>query len=180
MSKPNSDLVVIAAIVGAHGVRGDVRVKSFTADPLAVFEYAPFLGEDGAEILDPVGLRPAKDHFVVTPKVTRQKEEWDAMKGTKLYVPRDRFPEAEEDEYYVDDLIGLEVFIGGDEKIGRVKAVLNHGASDLIEVLRLEQGNPVLVPFTHDDVPVVDLKQGRIVVANFDIWQDEARPDKDA
>ncbi|MEM9570168.1 MAG: ribosome maturation factor RimM [Pseudomonadota bacterium] len=180
MSKPNSDLVVIAAIVGAHGVRGDVRVKSFTADPLAVFEYAPLLGEDGVEILDPVGLRPAKDHFVVTPKVTRQKEEWDAMKGTKLYVPRDRFPEPEEDEFYVDDLIGLEVFIGGDEKIGRVKAVLNHGASDLIEVLRLEKGNPVLVPFTHGDVPVVDLKQGRIVVANFEIWQDEARPDKDA
>ena len=180
MSKPNSELVVIGAIIGAHGVRGDVRVKSFTGDPLALFDYAPFLDEDGAEILDPVGLRPAKDHFVVSPKVTRQKEEWDALKGTRLYAPRDRFPEPDEDEFYIDDLIGLEVFVGGQEKIGRVKAVLNHGAGDLIEVLSLEKGKPVLVPFTHDDVPVVDLKQGRIVVANFDIWQDEARPDEDA
>lgn len=180
MSKPNSELVVIGAIMGAHGVRGDVRVKSFTADPLAVFDYAPFLAEDGTEILDPVGLRPAKDHFVVTPKVARQKEQWDAMKGTRLYVPRDRFPEPEDDEYYIDDLIGLEVFAGGEEKIGRIKAVLNHGAGDLIEVLRPAQNKPVLVPFTLEDVPVVDLKRGRIIVANFEIWQDESRPDDEA
>ncbi|NQY14823.1 MAG: 16S rRNA processing protein RimM [Henriciella sp.] len=177
MGKSNSDLVVIGAIMGAHGVRGDVRVKSFTADPLAVFDYAPFLDENGSEILNPVGLRPAKDHFVVTPKVTRQKEEWDEMKGTRLYVPRDRFPEPEEDEYYIDDLIGLEVFAGGEEKIGRIKAVLNHGAGDLIEVLRSAHNKPVLVPFTLEDVPVVDVSRGRIIVANIEIWQDESRPE---
>lgn len=177
MSKTKSDLVVIGAILGAHGVRGDVRVKSFTAEPEALFDYAPFLGEDGKEMLTPVKARPAKDHFVVTPDSPRQKEEWDALKGTRLYVPRTALPDTDEDEFYIDDLVGLDVFIGGEEKIGSVKAVLNHGAGDLIEIHRLERAKPVLVPFTFEDVPVVDLPRGRIVVANFDLWQDETRPD---
>ena len=86
-------------------------------------------------------------------------------------------PDTDEDEFYIDDLVGLDVFVGGEAKIGSVKAVLNHGAGDLIEIQRLERGKPVLVPFTLEDVPVVDLAQGRIVVANFDLWQDETRPD---
>lgn len=177
MNKTKIDLVVVGAILGAHGVRGDVRVKSFTAEPEALFDYAPFLTEDGTELLDPVKARPAKDHFVVSPKSPRQKEEWDALKSTRLYVPKSALPETEEDEFYIEDLVGLDVFIGGDEKIGRVKAVLNHGASDLIEIQRLARGKPVLVPFTFEDVPVVDLGLGRIVVSNFDLWQDETRPE---
>ncbi|MEO1187877.1 MAG: hypothetical protein AAFW60_02300, partial [Pseudomonadota bacterium] len=86
MSKAKTDLVVVGAILGAHGVRGDVRVKSFTAEPEALFDYAPFLDEAGVELLDPVRTRPAKDHFVVSPKALRQKEEWDALKSTRLYV----------------------------------------------------------------------------------------------
>ena len=177
MSETKSDLVVVGAILGAHGVRGDVRVKSFTADPEALFDYAPFLSEDGDELLVPLTARPAKDHFVVTPESPRQKEEWDALKRTRLYVPRMALPDTDEDEFYIDDLVGLDVFVGGEAKIGSVKAVLNHGAGDLIEIQRLERGKPVLVPFTLEDVPVVDLAQGRIVVANFDLWQDETRPD---
>ena len=177
MSNAKTDLVVVGAILGAHGVRGDVRVKSFTAEPQAMFDYAPFLAENGVELLDPVKARPAKDHFVVSPKSPRQKEEWDALKSTRLYVPKSALPETDEDEFYIEDLVGLDVFIGGDEKIGRVKAVLNHGASDLIEIKRLDRGKPVLVPFTFEDVPVVDLGLGRIVVSNFDLWQDETRPE---
>lgn len=177
MSKAKTDLVMVGAILGAHGVRGDVRVKSFTAVPEALFDYAPFLTEDGVELLDPVKARPAKDHFVVSPKSPRQKEEWDALKSTRLYVPKSALPETDEDEFYIEDLVGLDVFVGGDEKIGRVKAVLNHGAGDLIEIQRLLSGKPVLVPFTFEDVPIVDLGLGRIVVSNFDLWQDETRPD---
>lgn len=180
MSKQKSELVVIGAILGAHGVRGDVRVKSFTAEPDAVFDYAPFLDEDGKILIDPVKARPAKDHFIVTPKTLRQKEEWDRAKGTRLYVPRAILPEPDDDEFYIEDLVGLDVFAGGEDKIGRVKAVLNHGAGDLIEIQRREAGKPVLVPFTLVDVPVVDLGLGRIVVANFDIWQDESRPEDEA
>ena len=179
MSKQKSELVVIGAVLGAHGVRGDVRVKSFTAAPDAVFDYAPFLDESGKLFIDPIKARPAKDHFIVTPQTLRQKEEWDSLKGTRLYVPRAALPEPDDDEFYIEDLIGLDVFVGGDEKIGHVKAVLNHGAGDLIEVQKRSAGKSVLVPFTFEDVPVVDMALKRIVVANFDTWQDETRPDEE-
>ena len=179
MSDENKDLVVVGAIMGAHGVRGDVRVKSFTADPEAVFDYAPFLLNSGEIALDPQRARPAKDHFIVTPAKTRQKEEWDALKGTKLYVPRASLPAPEEDEYYIDDLVGLGSFRRRRMmRIGRVKAVLNHGASDLIEIqLKAPGGKPVLIPFTQEDVPV-DRPRTRphLVVVNFEMWADETPP----
>ncbi len=177
MSMQKSDFVVVGAILGAHGVRGDVRVKSFTAEPEAVFDYAPLCDEAGDVVLTPKSARAAKDHFIVTPEKPLQKEAWDALKGTRLYVPRSRLPETEDGEFYIDDLIGLDVFSGGEAKIGRIKAVLNHGAGDLIEVQVAGQGKPVLVPFTLEDVPVVALDQNRIVVANFETWADESRPE---
>ncbi len=182
MSDVKRNLVVVGAIMGAHGVRGDVRVKSFTAEPDALFDYAPFLLETGEIALDPKRARPAKDHFVVTPTDPRQKEEWDALKGTRLYVPRDALPQPDEDEYYIDDLVGLDVFAGGETAIGRVKAVLNHGASDLVEVQPKERGKPVLIPFTMEDVPLVDLERGRIIVSNYELWADQSSPEngKDA
>ncbi|MCR9225011.1 MAG: ribosome maturation factor RimM [Hyphomonas sp.] len=179
MSKVATDLVVVGVILGAHGVRGDVRVKSFTAEPEALFEYAPFLSETGDVLIDPLRARPAKDHFIVTPETLLQKEEWDRLKSTKLYVSRDILPEIEEDEFYIEDLVGLQVYSGGDTPIGRVKAVLNHGASDLIEVQPTPNGKPVLVPFTLDDVPVVDLNARRIVIATFEIWADESKPENE-
>ncbi len=179
MSKSSSDLVVVGVILGAHGVRGDVRVKSFTAEPESVFDYAPFLSETGTPLITPTRARPAKDHFIVSPEQSRQKEEWDALKGTKLYVPRDVLPAPEDDEFYIEDLVGLDVYTGGDEAIGRVKAVLNHGAGDLIEVQRNAAGKPVLIPFTLEDVPVIDLDRRRIVVASFEIWADDTPPDED-
>lgn len=177
MKHAKSDLVVVGALMGAHGVRGDVRVKSFTAEPEALFDYAPFLTEDGTVLLDPKRARPAKDHFIIVPEAPKQKEEWDALKGTRLFVPRSRLPETEEDEFYIDDLVGLDVFAGGDAAIGRVKAVLNHGAGDLIEVQRKSGGKPVLVPFTLQDVPLVDLERGRLVVSDIEIWADETPPE---
>ena len=180
MKDAKQDLVTVAAIMGAHGVRGDVRVKSFTAEPDALFDYAPFLLESGEVALDPVRARPAKEHFVVTPKKLRQKEEWDALKGTRLYVPRAVLPAPEEDEYYVDDLVGLDVFAGGNTPIGRIKAVLNHGAGDLIEVQVLASGKPVLVPFTHQDVPVIDFDLSRIVIADFELWADQSGSPEDS
>jgi 16S rRNA processing protein RimM len=177
MSKAKPDLIVIGVIAGAHGVRGDVRVKSFTAEPEALFDYAPFLDEKGKTLIDPKGARPAKDHFIVMPKVTKQKEEWDGLKGAKLYVPREALPETDDDEFYIEDLVGLAAFGGGDAPIGKVKAVFNHGAGDLLEIQPTEGGKSVLVPFTLADVPVVDLSLGRIVVTSFEIWADESKPE---
>lgn len=177
MSKRNSDLVTVGVILGAHGVRGDVRVKSFTAEPDAIFEYAPFLDEAGVVLIDPIKARPGKDHFIVSPKTSRQKEDWDRLKGSQLCVPRQILPEPDDDEFYIEDLVGLDVFTGGNAKIGRVKAVLNHGAGDLIEILADGRKKPVLVPFTLVDVPVVDLELKRIVIADFDTWADESKPE---
>lgn len=177
MSKQNNDLIVVGAIAGAHGVRGDVRVKSFTADPAAMFEYAPFLSEKGAVLLDPKSFRAAKDHFVVTPKKPLQKEEWDGLKSTKLYVPRDHLPAPEEDEFYIDQLVGLTV-LGEDEAvIGKVKAVLDHGAGDLLEIQPRSGGKTVLVPFTKTDVPTINIAEKKIVVATFEVWADESKPE---
>ena len=179
MSKRNTELVTVGVILGAHGVRGDVRVKSFTAEPEAVFEYAPFLSEQGEVLIEPTAVRTGKDHFIVSPRNKRQKEEWDRMKGGKLYVPRDALPDVDEDEFYIEDLVGLDVYAGGETPLGRVKAVLNHGASDLLEIQVSGGSKPVLVPFTFEDVPTVDLALGRIVVANFHLWADESRPEDD-
>ncbi len=176
MSKPSQDLITVGAIIGAHGVRGDVRVKSFTAAPEALFDYAPFLSETGQPILNPQRARPAKDHFVVTPETPRQKEEWDALRGAKLCVPRDRLPPAEEDEYYIDQLIGLDVYGGGDTPIGTIKAVYDHGAGDLLEIAPSDGSKTVLVPFTRQDVPVVDMAAKRVIIATFEVWADESKP----
>jgi len=176
MSKTKPDLITVGVIIGAHGVRGDVRVKSFTAQPEDLFAYGPLLDERGKVLLDPVSARPAKDHFVVGTKIMHQKEEWDGLRGTKLFVPRDQLPEADEDEYYITDLIGLSVMGGGEAVIGTVKDVLNHGAGDLLEIDPISGTKTVLVPFTMADLPVVDMTARRVVVATFDVWADESKP----
>lgn len=177
MSKSKPDLIIVGAIAGAHGVRGDVRVKSFTAEPEALFGYGPLLSETGETLLEAKAVRPAKDHFVVTPKQPRQKEAWDGLRGTRLCILRDRLPPADEDEFYIDDLVGLSVYAGGETPIGTVRAVYDHGAGDLLEIEPSPRGKTVLVPFTRIDVPVVDIAAGHLVVATFETWADESKPE---
>ena len=105
----NEKLIVVGAIKGAHGVRGEVRVKSFTAVPDDVFGYGPLLDEAGQIVLTPQSARPGKDHFIVRPKEQKQKEAWDALKGMLLHVPRANLPDTSDDEFYIEDLIGLPV-----------------------------------------------------------------------
>jgi 16S rRNA processing protein RimM len=167
----DSKMIVVGVLKGAHGVRGEVRVKSFTADPDAVFDYGPLLDAAGKPVLTPKSARPGKDHFIVRPKEQKQKEDWDALRGTLLHVPRASLPEADEDEFYIEDLVGLDVFAGGSERAGRVRAVQDFGAGDLLEI-DLAGGGSVLVPFTLADVPVVDLAARRLVVASLDDWID--------
>ena len=183
MSKTSNPdrLIVVGVIKGAHGVRGDVRVKSFTADPDAVFTYGALLDEAGKPVLTPRSARPGKDHFIVRPAEQKQKEDWDGLRGTLLHVPRAQLPAPEEDEFYIEDLVGLSVFSGGNVPAGTVKAVQNFGADDLLEVRLAAGGETVLVPFTLADVPTVDLAAGRIVIPTLEDWaapaEDGDRPD---
>ena len=178
MAKTDQNLVVIGSIMGAHGVRGDVRVKSFTAHPEDLFAYGPLLSKDGQVLITPVAARPAKNHFIVEPEEHRQKEDWDSLKGTPLCVPRDVLPQPDEDEVYVDDLIGLSVIAEDGTPLGKIKAVLNHGASDLLEIAPAGGGKAVLIPFTLADVPDLNMDQGTVTIATFDVWADQSdKPD---
>lgn len=172
-----SELVVIAAIAGAHGVRGNVRIRSFTAVPEDCFSYGPFLDKAGQELLEVKHYHPAKGHFVVTPAAPKQKEEWDELKGILLSVPATSLPTADEGEFYIRDLVGLAVFGGGSEPVGKVKAVHDFGAGDILEIDLADQPKPLMVPFTQEDVPLVDLAAQRIVVATFDLWTAEGEKD---
>ncbi len=163
-------LIVVGVIKGAHGVRGDVRVKSFTADPDDVFTYGALTDEAGKPVLTPQSARPGKDHFIVRPKEQKQKEEWDAMRGTLLHVPRAQLPEPDADEFYIEDLVGLKVFAGGNEPAGTVRAVQNFGADDLLEIRLADRGETVYVPFTLADVPTVDLAASRIIIPDLADW----------
>ncbi len=155
--------VCVGAIAGAYGVRGEVRLKSFTADPEAVASYGPLATEDGARRFEVTLLGRVKNALRVRLSGVGTKEEADALRGTRLYVPRARLPDLPEDEFYHADLIGLEVTDTGGATLGRVKAVHDHGAGDLLEILVPGARQTVLLPFTRAAVPTVDLAAGRIV-----------------
>lgn len=155
---------------GAHGVRGEVRVKSFTADPGALFGYGPLMDETGAVLVTPEAARPGKDHFIVRPRETRQKEAWDELRGRLLYIARAQLPAAGEDEFYVEDLAGLDVYAGGASPAGRVRSVQNFGSGDLLEIDVTGNRSSVFVPFTREDVPAVDLAARRLVIPQLALW----------
>jgi len=172
-------LIVVGALAGAHGVRGDVRVRSFTDDPASLFELGPLLDEQGKPVLEPKRAKPGNDHFIVTPAQPRQKEDWDAMKGVKLHVRRSALPPPDEDEFYVEDLTGLVVRDTGGARIGSVRSVQDFGAGDLIEVQPDGTGTPsYFVPFTLVDVPQIDFSAGHVVIADPAGWADQSDPRK--
>jgi 16S rRNA processing protein RimM len=158
-----TDRICVAAIAGAFGVRGEVRLKSFTADPLAVQDYGPLTTEDGSRSFEIEIVAAVKNGFAAHINEVTTKEQADALKGTRLFAPRDRLPHLPDDEYYHADLIGLEVFDTGGTALGKVHAVHNHGASDLLELQVPGQSRMVLLPFTLAAVPTVDLAARRIV-----------------
>ncbi|WP_371037217.1 ribosome maturation factor RimM [Rhodosalinus sp. FB01] len=158
-----SGQVCVGAIAGAYGVQGEVRLKSFTAEPEAVASYGPLVTEDGARRFEVTPLGRVKNALRVRLSGVRTKEEADALRGTRLYVPRARLPDLPEDEFYHADLIGLDVLDTGGAALGRVKAVQDHGAGALLEVIVPGARQTVLLPFTRAAVPTVDLAAGRIV-----------------
>lgn len=162
-NSPDDDHVCVGAVAGAYGVRGEVRLKSFCAEPEDIEEYSPLTSEDGAQSFNVVLTGRIKNGLTARLGGVDSKEAADALKGLRLYAPRDRLPALPDDEYYYADLIGLEVFDTGGTLLGRVKTVQNHGASDLLEIIAPGQSATVLLPFTQEAVPTVDLEAGRII-----------------
>ena len=156
--------VCLGQIGAAHGVRGEVRLRSFTADPAAIADYGPLETEDG-RVFEIETLRQAKDHFVARLSGIRDRDAASALANTKLYVPRERLPEtAEADEFYHADLVGLAVVDPAGKTLGTVVAVHNFGAGDLIEVRTETGGNTEMVPFDTTHVPAVDVAAGKLIV----------------
>tara|TARA_R110000737_G_scaffold296296_3_gene302883 strand:- start:189 stop:707 length:519 start_codon:yes stop_codon:yes gene_type:complete len=157
-----NELVCVGAIAGAFGVRGEVRLKSFCADPEAIADYAPLSTEDGSRQFTVSLTRAITNAFAARMSGIDTKEEADALKGLRLYAPRNRLPALPDDEYYHADLIGLLVVDTGGNELGRVKAVMDHGAGDLLEIT-VPGNSSILLPFTMEAVPTVDIEAGRIV-----------------
>jgi 16S rRNA processing protein RimM len=155
--------ICVARIGAAHGVRGAVKLWTFTEDPLAVKRYGPLQTKDGARQFEVTHVREAKGHLVATLKGIATREEAERLNGVELYVAREKLPATDEDEYYHADLIGLAAVNAAGEPLGRVIAIHNFGAGDIIEVAPAN-GATMLLPFSNAVVPTVDLEGGRVVI----------------
>lgn len=159
-----SDLICIGAIAGAFGVAGEVRLKSFCSEPTDIGTYGPLFTEDGSRSFQITLTRPVSGGLGARIEGVKTKEQADALRGTSLYVARDRLPGLPDDEFYHADLIGLSAYDTGGELIGKVTAIYNHGAGDIVEISPTRHKSALLLPFTTAIVPNVDLAAGRIVV----------------
>lgn len=161
----DSRLILVGQIGGGFGVRGEVRVTAFTADPLALTAYGPLLRADGTVALTLTSTRPDKVGVVGRAKEIATKEQADALRGLKLHVPRDRFPEPEEDEFYLADLLGIEVRDIAGVVLGTVKSVQNFGADDMLEVDPAIGGPTWYLPFTKEATPELHLADGWLLAS---------------
>lgn len=160
-------LICIAAIAGAFGVKGEVKIKAFTESPKDCLKFGPFLDAAGKVILTPIRSRPVKKMLAVMCEEVKTREQAEALKSTKLYGRRSDLPMPAEDEYYYSDLIGLPVELADGTPKGKVKAVHNYGGGDLLEI-KTPSEKDWYHPFTKATVPVVDVKGGRIVIEVFE------------
>ena len=158
------DRICVGQIGAPHGVRGEVRIKPFTADPLALRNYGPLESEDGARRFEVLSLRPAKEVVIARLKGVDDRDAAEALRHVRLYAARERLPPPEEDEFYHADLLGLAAVAPDGRALGTIVAVPNFGAGDLLEIAPAAGGPSVFVPFTRAAVPEVDIAGRRVVV----------------
>ena len=160
-----AERICVAQIGGAHGLRGEVKLKSFTADPMAVSDYGPLTTEDGAATFEIEAVRPAKGHLVARFRGIGDRDTAERLANVRLFVPRERLPPLAADEFYHADLIGMSAVTADGTEIGTVVALHDFGAGDIVELLPPGGGTTIMLPFTAAFVPSVDIANGRIVVA---------------
>ncbi|MBL1431646.1 MAG: 16S rRNA processing protein RimM [Robiginitomaculum sp.] len=171
--------IFVAAITGAFGAKGEIKIKSFTDDPAACLAYAPFVDEQGQVILKINKWREVKGGFAVRSPGIQYRDQAEALRGTKLYCLRDKMPVTDDDEFYHSDLVGLKVKSAENQALGKIEAVHNFGASDLLEIYDTPdvKGTWVL-PFTLMHVPKIDIAAGTVVVADWQDYLPEEKQDK--
>jgi 16S rRNA processing protein RimM len=171
-----AERICVAQIGGAHGIRGDVKLKSFTADPMAVKDYGPLESEDGStrftiETVRPLPSLPRKRGregegvLIARFRGVEDRNAAERLANIKLYVPRDRLPPADDDEFYHADLIGLSAVTADGTAVGTIVAIHDFGAGDILELRPPAGGATIMLPFTDAFVPEIDIAVGRIVVA---------------
>jgi 16S rRNA processing protein RimM len=160
-----AERICVGQVGAAHGIRGEVKLKPFTAAPLAIRDYGPLTSEDGAVCFEIETVRPAKGYLVARFRGVADRNAAERLNGIKLFVARDRLPPPAPDEFYHADLIGLSAVGLDGAAIGTVVAVHDFGAGDILELKPGAGGATLMVPFTETFVPAVDIAAGRLVVA---------------
>jgi len=158
-------MICIGTFAGAHGVRGEAKLRAFTEVPTDAVAYGPVSTEDGRRFTLKL-VREAKPGLLVvrSPEIA-SREDAQALGGTKIFVSRDRLPPPDEDEFYYEDLVGLAAVTPDGSPFGKVKAVVNYGAGDLLELMNVPSEKGVLlVPFTKEAVPEIDFTARRITI----------------
>ncbi|MCE2491114.1 MAG: ribosome maturation factor RimM [Alphaproteobacteria bacterium] len=153
----------LGVITGARGTRGEVRIRTFTERAEDIAAYGPLTDETGARSFTLVDLRPIKGGIAARVEGIQDRTAAEALKGTQLYVARDALPDSEGDEFYHTDLLGMRVVTVNGEEFGRVLALHDFGAGDVLEIERMD-GPPLVVPFTRDTVPEIDTDKGYLVL----------------
>ena len=160
-------LLMVARVAGAFGVKGEIRISTFTEDPLVLGHYRDLLAENGTPALTVTVVRPAKGGVVARAKEVATREQAEALRGLRLFIPRDRLPPVEDNEFYLADLIGLAAETAEGAPLGVVKAVNDFGAGDLLEI-QPPHGPGWWLPFTRAAVPHVLLTEGKLIVVKPD------------
>lgn len=161
-------LILVGRVAGAFGVKGELRITSYTGDPMALVRYRVLLREDGGKALTLTGGRPVKGGLVARADEVPTREAAEALRGLRLHVPREALPAPEdEDEFYLADLIGLSAETPAGEPLGKVKSVQDFGAGDLLEI-QPPEGPSWWLPFTREAVPDVRIAEGKIIALRPD------------
>ena len=175
----SEDRLLLGEIGAAQGLKGEVRLRSYTQDPAAIAEYGPLEDEAGVPRIEIESVRVTPKALIARIKGVTTREGAEALNHTKLYLAREKLPESAEDEWYQADMIGLAVLGQDGETLGRLVAVHNFGASDLLEIER-DGGPNVLVPFTESSVPEIDIEGGKLVLVPPEgLFEDVGRPSED-
>ena len=159
-----SPLILVGRVAGGFGIKGEVRITTYTEDPMALARYRVLLREDGSPALTLASGRAAKDGLIARVADIADKTAADSLRGLRLYVPRSALPTPEEDEFYLADLIGLAAETVDGAPLGRVKGVHDFGAGDILELDPGDGRATVMIPFTREAVPEVKIAEGRLVV----------------
>jgi 16S rRNA processing protein RimM len=155
--------VCVGVVTGPQGVQGAVRIKSFTEVPEDIASYGPLADEVGRRRFELRLLGTAKGVVIASLSEVENRNQAEALRGVRLYLPRAALPQTEAEEYYHADLIGLEAVLGDGTPVGRVRAIHDFGAGDTLELTR-PGASSVMVPFTRAVVPVVELTEKRLVL----------------